>query len=104
MHTWNQLLGPSNIASVLQQLLINQIPLRRGKGSRDNQQRGYQQINYWMSEKRKWKETNLYLLLCFFFVFFCAPAPRVFPADFCLVKSLCRDRCSQGSSEHFRSS
>lgn len=41
MHTCNQLLGPSNIASVLQQLLINQVPLRRGRGSRDNQQRGY---------------------------------------------------------------
>lgn len=39
------------------------------------------------------------------FVFwgFFALALRVFNADFCLVKSL-RDRCFQGSSEHFRSS
>lgn len=41
---------------------------------------------------RTCKETHPYLVLCVFFFFF-ALAPRVFRADFCLVKSLCRDQC-----------
>lgn len=71
-------------------------------GGGDKEQRGYSKMYYYMSENMERSES---ILTCYCGIFFCcAPAPRVFHADFCLVKSLYRDRCFQGSSEHFRSS